>query len=254
MKAHHLETFLGVVIQNCLKDWQIVRLATSALSCTHLKPLVVNRHLQSILQYPQFHKLCAVSGNSETRDAIVDLLHALFHLHPSNTCQITHVEPLVNAYHATLSPSDLKLFSIFQLFEEERKLSAAALFSRWSASPLALSSNSLEAIQSLEPNIVMRTCLHFPKWRRLEDQSNRSIENHDAQLYDPVFLILMFGAMLFENPPVSAFAWVEMFRTNVVGLLIRSLSCKDPRIRDLSLCNLAALRKSLQVRFAFCTS
>ncbi|KAF8622432.1 hypothetical protein AX15_007016 [Amanita polypyramis BW_CC] len=251
VKAQYLETLLGVVIQSHLKDREIVRLATSALSCAHLKPLIVNRHLQSILQHPQFHKLCVVSGNSETRDAIVDLLHALFHLHPSNTCQVTHVEPLINVYRATVSPSDLKLFSIFQLFEEERKLSTAKLFGRWSTNPSALSSNYLEAIQSLDPSTVMRTCLHFPKWRRLEDQSRRSIENHDAQLYDPVFLILMFGDMLSENPPTSAFAWVEMFRTNIVGLLIRSLSSKDAQIRDLSLCNLAALWKSLQVADMF---
>ncbi len=208
----------------------------------------MNRYLQSILQHPQFPRLCAVSGDNETRDAIIDLLFALFNLHPSNTCQVTHVEPLVDIYRAMLSPSDLKLYSIFRLFEAERKLSVAALFSRWSTSPSAPSSSFLEAVQSLDPNIVMRTCLRFPNWRKLEEQLKTAIDNHDAQLYDPVFLILIFGNMISMNPPSTTIAWVEMFRTNIVSLLVRSLSSKDARMREIALCHLAALWKSLQVK------
>lgn len=189
-----------------------------------------------------------MSGDNETRDAIIDLLFALFNRHPSNTCQVTHVEPLIGIYRAMLSPSDMKLYSIFRLFEAERKLSVTALFSRWSTSPSAPSSNFLEAIQSLDPNIVMRTCLRFPNWRKLDDQSKTAIDNHDAHLYDPVFLILIFGNMISMNPPSTAIAWVEMFRTNIVSLLVRSLSSKDARIREISLCHIAALWKSLQVK------
>ncbi|KAK2459367.1 hypothetical protein APHAL10511_008611 [Amanita phalloides] len=246
VKGQYLETLLSVAVQASLKDPEIVRLTTFALLCAHLKPLIVNRHLQSILQHPQFHKLCAIGGHDGTRDVIVHMICALFHLYPSNTCQVTHVEPLIDIYGGTLSPPDLKLFSIFQLFEDERKLSAAALFSRWSANK-SPSSNFLDAVHNLDPGAVMRTCLHFPKWRKLEDQSTRSVDKHDAQLYDPVFLMLMFGAMLSENPPSSAFAWVKMFRTNIVGLLIRSLSCKDNRLREIALCHLSALWKLLQV-------
>ena len=166
----------------------------------------MNRHLQSILQHPHFPRLCAMNGDAETRDAIIHLLCALFNIHPSNTCQVTHIEPLIGIYRATLSSSDMELYSIFQLFERERNLSVAALFSRWSTSLSTPSSNFLEALQSVDPNMVMRTCLHFPKWRKLEDQSKTSVDNHDAQLYDPVFLILIFGSMLSGTPPSSPIA------------------------------------------------
>lgn len=208
----------------------------------------MNRYLQSILQHPHFPRLCAINGNAEAREAIIHLLWVLFNIHPSNTCQVTHVEPLISIYRATLSSSDMKLYSIFRLFEQERKLSVAALFSRWSTTPSAPSSNFLGALQSLDPNMVMRTCLHFPMWRRLEDHSKTPVGNHDAQLYDPLFLILIFGSMLSEIPSSSSIAWVEMFRTNIVSLLVRSLSSKDAGIREISLCHLAALWKSLQVK------
>ena len=212
-----------------------------------MQPVIVNRHLQSILQHPHLNKLCASPGESRARNAVIDLLFALFNLHPSNACQITHVEPLASIYRATLSSSDLKLLSIFRLFENERKLSVSMLFSRWSTNTCSAASNSLEAIQSLDPNLVFRTSLHYPRWRRLDDQSKHSVSNHDAQLYDPIFLILLFGTMLSESPPSTSYAWLEMFRTNIVGLLIRSLSCKDACVRDMALCHLAALWKSLQV-------
>ncbi|KIL65208.1 hypothetical protein M378DRAFT_162474 [Amanita muscaria Koide BX008] len=246
VKAQYVETLLGVVIQNHLGEPEFVKLVTLTLQATRLKPLIVNRHLQSILQHPQFNRLCTNVGNNRARDAIVELLFALFNLHPSNTCQVTHIQPLIGIYRATLSSSDMKLFSIFQLFEQEKKLSVNTLLSQWSAKLGSVSSSFLEAVHSLDPSIMFRTSLHYPQWRRLEDQSRHTVLDYDAQLYDPVFMILLFGTMLSESLPSSVFAWVEMFRTNIVGLLVRSLSNKDARVRDLALCNLSALWKSLQ--------
>ncbi|KAF8073491.1 ribosome 60S biogenesis N-terminal-domain-containing protein [Lyophyllum atratum] len=248
IKPHLVETVMGVVIQNHLAHLPGVKLITALVSNVHLKPAVVNRQLQSILQHPKFFKLCANPGpdSSVIRDAVVLLLHVLFHLHPTNTCQVTHVEPLVRIYRGTLSPADGRILSIFQLFEGERKVSTAALLSRWSSTPNFLSGNSLEAIQSLDPILVLRTCLNFPGWRRLEVLSAEKATSHEAQLYDPLFLILLFAQMLAENPPESAFGWVELFRTNIVSLLIKALSSKDGAIRDVALCQIVALWKHLE--------
>lgn len=209
--------------------------------------MIINRYLQNIIQHPQFFKVCAVAGAVPSRDAIVNILHVLFNLHPTNTCQTTHVEPLVRIYRGTLSISDRKLLSIFQLFEVQRKSSVASLLSRWSSSPDVTSTTVLDAVHSLDAILVLRTCLNFPKWRRLEEQSTGSKSSHDIQLYDPIFLILIFAQMLSDTPPTSAFAWVELFRTNIVSLLIRSISSKDHRIREVAICQIAALWKCLEV-------
>ena len=205
--------------------------------------------MQNIIQHPHFYKICSNNSPeiSPVRDAIIELLYSLFHLHPTNTCQITHVEPLGRVYRGTLSPSDLRILSILQLFENERKLSVTSLLSRWSSTSNSSSQSALEALQSLDPILVLRTCLNLPRWRCVEDQSALLTSTQDAQLYDPVFVMLLFGQMLADQPPSSSFAWLELFRTNVISLFIRVLSSKDDRMRELALCQVVALWKQMEV-------
>lgn len=177
----------------------------------------------------------------------MELLYRLFNLHPTNTCQVTHVEPLIKIYRGTLSRSDFRILSLFQLFEGQKKLSVSPLLARWSSNPVTPSHTALEAIQSLDPIVVLKTCLNFPRWRSLEDQSQVEIEPQEAGLYDPVFLMLLFSQLLSDEPPTSAFGWIELFRTNVASLFIRALSSKDGHIRDLALCQVVALWKNMQV-------
>lgn len=213
--------------------------------------MIINRVLQTIVQHHRFTKLCSVTSADEPyptlRDRLVQLLHILFHLHPSNTCQITHILPLLPIYYGTISISDRRLLSIFRLFESQRKTSIAVLFEKWESSPDGTSNNSLEAIRSLDSNTLHRTCLQFPKWRVVEDQS-AEYEDATSNIYDPIFMILLFVQMLADSPPTSAFAWIELFRTNIVGVLIRALSAKDDHVRELALCAIAGLWTSMEVR------
>ncbi|KAF8164735.1 ribosome 60S biogenesis N-terminal-domain-containing protein [Crassisporium funariophilum] len=247
-KAHLVETLLAVIIQSRLTSTAAVDLAVISLSAVQLKPLIVNRHLQGILQHPQFFKICSSTSPEHILacNAMIGLLHCLFHLHPTNTCQITHVEPLIRVYRGTLSTSDIRILSIFQLFESQRKLSVSSLLSRWSAASNTPSQSALESLQSLDPILVLRTCLNFPRWRRLEDQSVLKISSQDAPLYDPVFVMLLFSQMLADQPPASAFAWIELFRTNIISLFIRALSSKDGQMRELALCQVVALWKHIE--------
>ncbi|KAJ6584939.1 ribosome 60S biogenesis N-terminal-domain-containing protein [Mycena capillaripes] len=247
VKAHLAETLLSVIIQNRLTDISAITLLSVVLQTVSLKPLIVNRYLQSIVQHPQFFKVCTAGTiKISLRDQIIDALHILFNLHPANTCQITHVQPLVRIYHGTSSTSDRKLLSVFQLFETQRKVSVASLLGQWSATPDVPSTNILEAVQSLDAILVLRTCLHFPKWRCLADQTAFAENHRDAQLYDPVFLILIFAQAMAEKIPESAFGWIELFRTNIVSLLIRTLSAKDQHLREVARSQLAALWAHLE--------
>ncbi|KAK0490295.1 ribosome 60S biogenesis N-terminal-domain-containing protein [Armillaria novae-zelandiae] len=212
------EPLLTAVTQ--LQVWNIaaLELLTAVLSHVPFKPLVVNRVLQNVVQHHRFAKICAM--------LLSGLLHVLFHLHPSNTCQITHVVPLMAVYHGTASISDQKLLSIFRLFEAQRKTSIGILFNQWNASHETTSNGALEAIQSLDPTV---------------DQ-----DKHSGLTYDPLFVILLFAHTLAEDPPQGTFPWIEFFRTNVVGLIIRSLSAKDGHLRELAIYCISALWKQLE--------
>ena len=176
------------------------------------------------------------------------MLCHLFNLHPHNTCQITHIDPIIKVYRGTLSNCDLKILSILQLFEKQRKLSVASLLSSWSTTPNSASTAALEALQSLDPTIVFLTCTNFPQWRRIQVPTSLKANTADNRLYDPVFLLLLFNQMMAERLPSSSIAWLELLRTNVVSLFLRSLSARDGQIRELALCQVISLWKCLEVR------
>lgn len=218
---------------------------------TSTQPVSVNRYLQSIVQNPLLFPICVVSDTHDDfspRDAIVRLILILFNLHPNNTCQPSHVEPLIYIYGGTLSCSDRQLLSIFQLFEKQRRTSVASIIGRWSSSSDSTSPTPLEALRSIDSIRVLRTCLAFPYEISFEAVVDDQKSPYDGQIYDPVFVMLLFGHMFSHSPPDSALAWVDLFRTNVVSLLIRTLSSKNNDVRKIALSQIATLWKCLEVR------
>ena len=265
-----METLLLVIIQHHLSNPAALQLAISSLSSCDLKvtalfcpfviqlrptsfessptqPGIVNQQLQSIIQHQHFFKLCSSQSADEVRGLLIDLLSRLFNLHPHSTCQITHIVPLIKVYRGTLSNCDLQIFSILQLFEKQRKLSVVPLLSSWSTTNNSASNSALEALQSLDPTTVFLTCTNFPRWRRIHDSTLVMTNTTDSKLYDPVFLLLLFNQMMAEPLPSSSIAWLELLRTNVVSLFLRSLSAKDGQIRELALCQTISLWRSLEV-------
>lgn len=215
-----------------------------------VQPLVVNRYIQIIIQHPQFFRLCAAHTPYRSRKTCVDILFTLFNLHPANTCQVTHVQPLMRIYRGTISLTDRKLLAIFRLFEDQRRTSLSPLFSQWNGTADVISSNSLEAVQSLNPTLAFRTTVKFPDWRTFEQDNELSnILGQEDLVYDPLFLILLFAQMMEEDPPKSTAGWVELFRTNVIAMLIRTLASRDREIRQLALGQIAVLWEKLEVTF-----
>ncbi|TFY75050.1 hypothetical protein EWM64_g8961, partial [Hericium alpestre] len=246
-KPYLVEPVLAAVVQNRLADPQALSFAKELIGVSPLKPLVVNRHLQGIVQHSHFYRF--VSVTSPCREAIVSVLHTLFHQHPTNTCQPSHIQPLMQVYGGTLSRSDRRLLSIFQLFEQTRKSSVAALLARWSCSGGLPSNDAREALSSMDPSQVFRSCMTFPWWRTVEelDANVAPSATTDSQLYDPVFVALLCAQMLADSQPTSALDWVQFFRTNVVSLLIRSLSSKDDMLREMALTQIVAIVRALEV-------
>jgi nucleolar pre-ribosomal-associated protein 1 len=209
--------------------------------------------LQNIVQNPHFFEICTTSTArdiSHSRENIIEMLHILFYLYPNNTCQPSHVEPLAHIYGGTLSKTDRQLLSIFQLFENQRKSSVASIIVRWHSPSNLTSPTPLEALQALDPTRLLRTCLVYPTRRCFTEEFDENESPYDGQIYDPVFVLLLFALMLLESPPASALAWVQLYRTNVVGLLIRSLSANNNGIRRAALCQIAGLWRCLEVRIS----
>ncbi|KAI0368460.1 hypothetical protein BV20DRAFT_969281 [Pilatotrama ljubarskyi] len=248
VKSHLAEPVIAAVVQERLASADGTRFVRLLAQSTNLKPVSVNKYLQTIVQHARFYELCAVSSSNEdasARNSIIDLLHTLFHLHPTNTCQPSHIEPLRGVYGGTLDVADRKILSIFRLFEATRKISVASLLSQWAGNADVSSSAVLEALQSLDPSRVLKTCLEYPDWRTL-DADDIEPSRSSESLYDPVFILLLFAQMLVEGAPASALAWVQLFRTNVVSLLLRTLSAKDAELRNIAWAQTASLYRTLE--------
>ncbi|KAF7984362.1 hypothetical protein HWV62_15393 [Athelia sp. TMB] len=229
VKVYLAEPVIIEVIQNHLSNETALHLALRLVQCATLKPASVNRFLQMTVQNTSFYKYSAIS--TTTRNSMVHLLHDLFHAHPINTCQPSHLEPL--------------LLSVFRLFEAHRKTSSASLLCRWSSSS-DVSTSPLEATLSLEPIRVLRTCLAFPTSISLGPDDPAPVRVGDSLIYDPNFVISLVAHTLLVSPPTSALHWVQFFRTNVVSLLVRCLSARDCALRSAALSQIANLWKYLE--------
>jgi hypothetical protein len=148
-----------------------------------------------------------------------------------------------------MSSPDRRLLSIMRLFEAEKRTSLSAFFSRWAPSQDATVSDALEVVQSFDPVYMLRTCLAFPSWRRFREEKGMRDGPADDSMYDPLMVIVLSAQMLVECPPTTSLDWVKVFRSNVVSLLIRCLSSKDPNIRETALCQIASLWESVQVSY-----
>ncbi|KAG2014276.1 hypothetical protein CC2G_011109 [Coprinopsis cinerea AmutBmut pab1-1] len=250
-----IETLFPVIIEHHLAQPVYLKLVEAFLRVANLKPLVVNRYLQAIVQHPRFYRLFSTTASPESvsiKEPITSVLHTLFHLHPSNTCQVSHVEPLVRIYRGTLSKPDRRVLDILQLFEGQRKLSVTELLAKWSNSQIASSvytpsSSSLEAVQSLDATLVLQTALALPYWRHIGQRGlDVEAKGREEQLYDPVFLMLLIGHVLSENPPSGPIGWIELFRTNVVGVVVRTLSSSHEPTRRLALSLLVGVWKLVE--------
>ncbi|KAI0269360.1 ribosome 60S biogenesis N-terminal-domain-containing protein [Gloeopeniophorella convolvens] len=242
VKPHLTDTVLTALIQNRLSESSVLDFASDLVATASLKPLLVNRHLQSIVQHTDFYKYTETTAVS--RDALVRFVHILFLQHPTNTCQPSHVLPLAPIYRGTLSASDRRLLSIFRLFEEAKKTSAASLLTR----SVSGAEDALDAMLNLDANAVFRACTAFPSWRKMDDLEHQLDIAHpsDEKTYDPVFIALLTAHMMAGQRPSSALQWVQLFRTNVVSLLIRSLSSSNDQLRDICIAQISSIMNALQ--------
>jgi nucleolar pre-ribosomal-associated protein 1 len=112
------------------------------------------------------------------------------------------------------------------------------------------SDDQLDTLLNLDPVSVFRACLLFPSWRKVDDLGHHLDLTHplDSRTCDPVFVALLVAHVLATRPPSSTAQWVQLFRTNIVSLLIRSLSSRNGFLRDTCVAQISAIMNALRVR------
>ncbi|KIO29021.1 hypothetical protein M407DRAFT_21769, partial [Tulasnella calospora MUT 4182] len=246
IKPYLAEPVLTAAVQNRLDRAEPMQFASQLARNVTLKPPNTNRLIQSIVQHPQFQLHVRQTTLPATREALVALLEALFKAHPNVTCQPNSIAALVSLYTGTQSLADRRMLSVFQLFERHRRVSASSLLSRWSAKAGSISSSAFEAVTSLDPTKMERTFLKFPQSRSIAVDQVREYRDCDEELYDPVFVMLLLAACVNEGSIKNGISWVELFRTNVLSVVVAGVSSREGDIRRMAVSVLGLAWRALQ--------
>lgn len=167
---------------------------------------------------------------SPVRGSFVHLLTALFIANPYISCQPNFVEQLLPLYRGTLSMIDQRLLSAFNTFESYRHVSVLSVLSAWSAGA-GRSSRAYEAVTGLDPGKMFATAVCFPLKKGVRSVEAITENDQGSGLYDPTFVLALFAAMTREN--LTGLDWVEVLRTNILGVAVAALSSRDAEMRSL---------------------
>ncbi|WWD16337.1 hypothetical protein CI109_100763 [Kwoniella shandongensis] len=238
IKVSLAEPVVMAVIEDRLEVAAAVELATLLTTRVELRASFIRQQLQALLNTPVYSKCTSSDCPPVLRLTFTSLLHALFSASTYVSCQPNFIEPLILLYRGTMSEPDRKILHLFQLFEAYRKLSVASILKYWSATGiLSAGERSWDALNSLDPQKVFATCQAYPVRRPLRGwgkaHNDREPEAGEG-LYDPVFMMSLLASTLGEGTRITGLDWVEILRSNVLGLTICGLSSRDKDIRQLS--------------------
>lgn len=193
-----------------------------------LKASFVRQQLQALVVSRSMGRLTLASADKDLRTSFIKLIHALFIANTYVSAQPNFVEPLLPLYRGTLGTADMLLLHVFSAFEAQRKLSSTSILRHWHAGG-GVSQKALDALLSLDPTKVFATCSAFPLRRKFEP-SIFTASNDD--IYDPVFVLSLLSATLGED--LGGLDWVEILRSNVLGLAVCALGSRDAAMRTVA--------------------
>ncbi|NXD76883.1 NPA1P protein, partial [Halcyon senegalensis] len=200
--------------------------------------------------------------NSQTREALVDILLTLVKLSPS-LCESSHLAVLLGAYGATLSAVDQKILLLLQLYEKNNQSLIDSRTLLWGPAAVEHHKTCKSLGKSLwqQPSMeeilcllnrekMMKTILSFPQHRRLlssqeveeslyRDESVKSLDD----FYDPCFLLQLFSELTRPECVVACHKFVEV---NALGLTVAALSSYDSNMRAAAYFVLASFRSHLE--------
>ncbi|NWS71444.1 NPA1P protein, partial [Crotophaga sulcirostris] len=248
---------LNIAIQLLYKEESSLSQRLVKLSKLHMMVTQHSLFLSSILRSREED-----GTNSQTREALVDILLTAVKLSPS-VCQSSHLAVLLGAYGATLSTVDQKILLLLQLYEKNNQSLINSRILLWG--PAAVEHHktckslgkslwqqpSMEEILCLlDREKMMKTILSYPQHRRLLSSQevqvslyrDENVENLD-DFYDPCFLLQLFSELTRPECVVACHKFVEV---NALGLTVAALSSYDSNMRAAAYFVLASFRSHLE--------
>ncbi|WVQ84141.1 hypothetical protein IAT38_006288 [Cryptococcus sp. DSM 104549] len=231
------EPVVMAVIEDRLAVREAAELATLLATRVELKASFLRQQLQALLSTSTYTQ-CTITSPPpppSLRQTFTRLLHALFSASTYVSCSSpAFIEPLLALYRGTLSEADRRVLHMFQLFEGYRKVSVASVMRYWSANGvMGGGGKSFDALTSLDAGKVFATCQAYPLRRTLRGWGHPSEDPEEgSEVYDPVFVMGLFIASMHEG--MRGLDWVELLRSNVLGLTVCGLASRDVEVRSVA--------------------
>ncbi|GAC93665.1 hypothetical protein PHSY_001230 [Pseudozyma hubeiensis SY62] len=290
LKRSLVDPVIQAAIKNRLVALDQMRLVLTLCSRADLEPTQLSRYLGALTAHADFNSVmrgsaavlqplqqgedadderCGDLPEEDKREA-ADQLRQLATEFPYTVASRNAREllraPLLTRlmafYNATLSKSDRMILALFRLFEEECGQSFMGVVQGWtlpasssdgSDSVMGGGQSTLEALQSLDANVVFATCTEYPRSLSLRNNDGYGYDDETdgarlpgqvygkhtdaAQRYDPVFVHSLLAGVTAPGVKLSGLQWVSVFATNAPGLAVCGLSsrCRDMRRASLTL-------------------
>lgn len=290
LKKSLVDPVVQAAIKNRLCAVDQMRLVLELCKHTDLEPSHVSRYLGALTAHSDFTSIMRGSaaiqqpippgqGSSDAEEddppesskqeaseqlkqLTVELVYTVASRDARTLLRAPLLTKLMSFYGATLSKSDRMLLALFRRFEEECGQSFMCLVQGWKLpassrefvnSATEGGQSTLEALRSLDANIVLATCTEYPRSLSLHNTISYGYEGdavdarsprqvygshtNPAQRYDPVFVLSLLAGVTAPGIKLSGLEWLTVFGTNAPGLLVCGLSsrCNDMRRACLTL-------------------
>lgn len=177
--------------------------------------------------------------------AIVQLIYTLTSLKPETCCKAGFLPLLLSCYSASTSVADQLLLAVLRITESQTGGSISNRAPIWgTGSDNVKSSGSLfgqaminESLDLIDAGVMMASLIHFPLDRALEnpvpsvtlkDYSEEVLKKRQAPMYDPCFMLPLFGTYMAFGTQLDSRKLIE---ANGLGLIIVALSSHDDTMR-----------------------
>ncbi|CBQ73977.1 conserved hypothetical protein [Sporisorium reilianum SRZ2] len=287
LKKSHVDPVVQAAIKNRLPAADQMQLVQALCVHSNLEPTHLSRYLGALSAHSDFNSVMrgtaiiqrplqsdADAGEDEPEEGeeadsgkadqlkqlMVELVYTIARRDGKALLRAPLLTKLMTFYGASLSASDRMLLAMFRQFEQEGGQSFAGLVHGWtlpSSSGGASSAvgggdqDTLEALQSLDANVVFATCTEYPRSLSLRNTIYSGYGDDDAglpgqvygkhtdaaQRYDPVFVASLLAGVTLPDVKLSGLQWVAVFASNAPGLAVCGLSslCADMRRASLTL-------------------
>lgn len=252
LESSHLSRYIGAISAHA--DFNTIMRGSAAIQ----RPLPLDGEADEEQEQDALSEEAKKAESEELKQLMVELVYTIAGRDAKSLLRAPLLTKLMSFYGASLARNDRMLLSLFRKFEEECEHSFASLVQEWTlpssqqggSTAGSGQDNTLEALQSLDANMVFATCTEYPRSLPLRNVVASGYEDAEedatpgqvygrhtdaSQRYDPVFLSSLLAGVTAPGVKLSGLQWLSVFATNVPGIAVCGLSSRCPGMRSASL-------------------